>query len=756
MNCHSVLNCVGHNHKLSDNRLIKETVLNYVNEAEFKELFTIAALEKIETVTSSAITATSSAVKASLAARNAVNDLTAQTLDFVSDAINGFNDDIGEVIKSLGFITIDSFEIGATLTQRNQALRHTADGKLYRWAGDLPKNVPEGSTPASTGGMGVSAWLEVSDTTIRQQLSGNGGVRLVGNAAAEVDNLVALRALVGVRDTVNVLQHTTGTNLGGGTYRFEVGSSKQDNNGTWVRADDNSGTWVLISRLYFETFGVTNDGTDQSTKIQTCIDFALDNKVRDVHIESDTGSYGIASTIVFKPSLISEIVGYTNGYAKHAITIHTNSVIFKPLAEIEIFVVLRDSIKFKGLLYASGEGANSRATLFRLGALETDILTYPKDTYTHSAMFFELDSVHADTLYAVFDIHSGYAVYYTRIGRIAAREVGFAVRFNDSEVMRGDQITRTQIDTIVHAGGACTIYGESFESVNINSIFSEFINQTWHKNASALPDGKPVAIYLKKETRDNMKNHSLYVDMALLEGCTRMINSQADQISINGYYQTWENQASAGGKKAFIGDFTSGVGVATTPNAIKTLNVSTKYQSFVTKPVSITSTEATSEVVATLPNPEAGEFYGGVMYLPTTNGYNNGRVELAFSDYPRTGWWYRTSKSDGSDASTWTSLDRPHTTSYKPVADKADINKMRGGALESVTYSCSIDSTAPNADSPSGGEFFGIIKWEGLGALTRGIQVAEGYYPRISKKRYYIDNAFTAWADLHPTAPVTP
>lgn len=106
MNCHTVFNCDGHNHKLSDNRLIKETVLRYVNEAEFKELFTIAALDKIETVTSSAIAATSSAVKASLDARNAVNDLTIQTMDFVNDAIN--NTAVEGGILADTFVTVDN------------------------------------------------------------------------------------------------------------------------------------------------------------------------------------------------------------------------------------------------------------------------------------------------------------------------------------------------------------------------------------------------------------------------------------------------------------------------------------------------------------------------------------------------------------------------------------------------------------------------------------------------------------------------
>lgn len=69
-----------------------------------------------------------------------------------------------------GYTIIDSFELGATITQRNQALRHAATGKLYRWAGGLPKNIPADSTPTSTGGLGANAWLEVSDTALRQEI----------------------------------------------------------------------------------------------------------------------------------------------------------------------------------------------------------------------------------------------------------------------------------------------------------------------------------------------------------------------------------------------------------------------------------------------------------------------------------------------------------------------------------------------------------------------------------------------------------
>lgn len=78
---------------------------------------------------------------------------------------------MNQVIINSGFVTIDSFELGATITQRNQALRHAVDGRLYRWSGNLPKVVSTNSTPTSSGGMGDNAWLEVSDVTLRQELA---------------------------------------------------------------------------------------------------------------------------------------------------------------------------------------------------------------------------------------------------------------------------------------------------------------------------------------------------------------------------------------------------------------------------------------------------------------------------------------------------------------------------------------------------------------------------------------------------------
>lgn len=78
-----------------------------------------------------------------------------------------------QAIAAFGYITLDSFEDGNTLTLPNQVLRLEANGEYYRWDGVFPKDVPAGSTPQTTGGIGVGAWLSVGNATARQWVAEN-------------------------------------------------------------------------------------------------------------------------------------------------------------------------------------------------------------------------------------------------------------------------------------------------------------------------------------------------------------------------------------------------------------------------------------------------------------------------------------------------------------------------------------------------------------------------------------------------------
>ena len=85
--------------------------------------------------------------------------------------IEGISQLSKEAMASFGYITMDSFEDGNTLTLPNQVLRLEATGEYYRWDGAFPKVVPAASTPDSTGGIGAGKWLSVGDATLRGQIS---------------------------------------------------------------------------------------------------------------------------------------------------------------------------------------------------------------------------------------------------------------------------------------------------------------------------------------------------------------------------------------------------------------------------------------------------------------------------------------------------------------------------------------------------------------------------------------------------------
>lgn len=101
--------------------------------------------------------------------------------------IAGFEYTAKEAIRMYGYITMDSFEDGATLTLPNQVLRYEATGEYYRWDGAFPKVVASGSTPTSTGGIGLGAWVSVGDAALRNQLITIGDPNLVDDSRIKVE-----------------------------------------------------------------------------------------------------------------------------------------------------------------------------------------------------------------------------------------------------------------------------------------------------------------------------------------------------------------------------------------------------------------------------------------------------------------------------------------------------------------------------------------------------------------------------------------
>lgn len=114
--------------------------------------------------------------------------------EFVTSMVNTYVDRFGnehytieglrwlaqQAIAQYGWILIDSFQDGADITLPNQALRDEDTGEYYRWDGALPKHVDAGSTPSSSGGVGVGAWVGIGDASLRAMLATSAGAGMVG------------------------------------------------------------------------------------------------------------------------------------------------------------------------------------------------------------------------------------------------------------------------------------------------------------------------------------------------------------------------------------------------------------------------------------------------------------------------------------------------------------------------------------------------------------------------------------------------
>lgn len=210
-----------------------------------------------------------------------------------------------------GYKTVDSFQDGATLNYWNEVLRWElpdGDGEYYRWDGALPKVVPPGSTPASTGGIGEGAWLSVGDASLRTDLNSS----VVGKGAS----LVKLESGMSVQDWTEslILQDALYADIrsyaGNNTAIYCVGrSNSQDGAGGLFTLDasivapvDNDGTllvdalgraWVRQNAdvVLAEWFGVTYSGSNEVVALQKAVDAAYG---KTLHLN---GIVTIASTL---------------------------------------------------------------------------------------------------------------------------------------------------------------------------------------------------------------------------------------------------------------------------------------------------------------------------------------------------------------------------------------------------------------------------------------------------------------------------
>lgn len=167
----------------------------------------------------------------------------------------------------IGYITRRSFENGFNVTTWNEVLLWEEDGEYYRWDGTLPKNVPAGSTPESSGGIGLGAWVSVGDATLRSDIGKSDGFSFIGEGV-----YADIRNYTGSAD--KILCKGRGRVLDGGQGVFYVDlndSSTPDDDGV-VLIDSLNRRWKrsYSGPISASWFGV-RDGTDVTTTLQSAV-----------------------------------------------------------------------------------------------------------------------------------------------------------------------------------------------------------------------------------------------------------------------------------------------------------------------------------------------------------------------------------------------------------------------------------------------------------------------------------------------------
>ena len=127
-------------------------------------------------------------------------------------------------VRAVGIQRIGDFTAGCTVTERNQGVLYETDGTVYVWLGALPKVVPPASSPATTGGVSPSGWLDIGDASaysrIKIDLADKSGSTIIG----EVSTAIELQALNAIEfSRVRTLGYYTNGDDGGAEY--EVSST---------------------------------------------------------------------------------------------------------------------------------------------------------------------------------------------------------------------------------------------------------------------------------------------------------------------------------------------------------------------------------------------------------------------------------------------------------------------------------------------------------------------------------------------------
>lgn len=210
-----------------------------------------------------------------------------------------------------GLNMVGSFLLGGTVTNVGDVVFYETDGKYYGWGGSLPKVVPAGSTPETSGGIGAGAWADRTDDSLRDEIRETVFQNMKRSYAETGLNMVdgsfeAGGTLVNANDVL--LQERTGKAFSGPAGTVAAGTNPAS--GGFV---DKSGG--LLRHELATSNGATKVGTSDGGSVQDFIDYFKVGSLNNTSYGKSSFSAnttGYSNTVVGYRALQVNTVGYDN------------------------------------------------------------------------------------------------------------------------------------------------------------------------------------------------------------------------------------------------------------------------------------------------------------------------------------------------------------------------------------------------------------------------------------------------------------
>lgn len=567
----------------------------------------------------------------------------------------------------------------------------------------------------------------------------------------EVQDVSALRQLIVRKDgqLVRTNYHTK-EGFGGGIYRFELLSSKPDNNGAWIASSVTAGTWILQDNLKFEHFGVTDNDIDQSTKVQKCIDFALANAITRYGFEK-AFKCRIDNTIVF--NAIPDPQDWGMPTDRTEVTMAGASFV-STVNNLTYIRILRDRVEFKDTLAVDGKGSIGQIGI-ALGYEKTDD---PMDTsLRRSACFMVLNGYFPANIDIGIKSNiprsingSAYGMYNHKVFNFDARHVNIGwyadKGFADDPVT--NKLTRTRVFGFGHIDGSCSFYMLACESFKCYGYSGEHLK----RDDARLPDGKAVAWYSPEKSNpiDTYQNSYNYIS-GFIEQSYREYVNQSPFFTWD--VQSWFTETSNDVAKQGVAELSlSKMGIGSNGTFIENKSVKDfhfKNGGFRTAVVSITSN---SQANASLPDfYKNKDFYGNVQWLPMANDFeDSGLLILTDFFYSDGGFRQFVSQYRNGAWSPWGDLSYKYGIGNNDISiinKSLDTFKFVSGGVRFAQVTITGEDEVSGRSCPNGSYFYGAIQWIQTNE-TEGKQIAYSTAPGSNSSRSYVNGTWTNWVDL--------